>query len=164
MILSDADLKYHLKTGIPFFVGFKTRERFEAAWNLVRDRLMDEYVREHPGRRPFGWWLCDHKQERPIIAQMHRDRPVTRELLLSMGHRKEKHFGFLHTRSYPPYQQHEEDYLEEHGLLADWEIKRLREMDAEDLKRLEEDPHAGIHTRRVYTARTDYDQYDDECM
>ena len=163
MILENPNLRYHLEAGTSIidFSGFKTRERFAEAWELTRETIMCDYVAKHPGRRPFAWWLCDHKQERPIIPQMLGGEPLTRERLLSWDSRHKEYFGFVHTRTYPAFQEYEEDYLERLGLLEPWEIQRLREMEAEDLKRLESDPHAGIQSRRVYTARTDYESFDE---
>jgi hypothetical protein len=163
MIVSDPDLRHHLESGRPFFNGFKTEELFRKGWELTRETLLPEFIKKHPGERPFGWWLCDHKKERPVISQTtHDGQIVTREWLLDHWHdRHDKKFGFLHTNIWPPFQEYETDYLERLGILEDWEIARVREMEAEDLKRLETDPHAGIHTRRIYSQRTDYGD-DDE--
>jgi hypothetical protein len=39
-----------------------------AAWEAVRDDVLGEHVREHPGTRPRGWWLYDAPAERQKLS------------------------------------------------------------------------------------------------
>lgn len=34
------------------------------AWNECRDKLLPDWIRRHPGTRPYGWWACDSGLER----------------------------------------------------------------------------------------------------
>jgi hypothetical protein len=87
--LSDDELR-HLTHGRPFFGGFRDdRERFEQAWAAHGETITADYIAQHPGRRPFGWWLLTHKQERPIVGEWMSLERIAAE-------RKREPFGFLH--------------------------------------------------------------------
>jgi hypothetical protein len=38
-----------------------------AAWDDLRDDLLPEWIAEHPGRRPFGWWAFDAIEPRQLL-------------------------------------------------------------------------------------------------
>jgi len=33
-------------------------------WRAVKDELLDDFIAEHPGRRPFFWWVVDAPEPR----------------------------------------------------------------------------------------------------
>ena len=119
--LSD-DLRRDLEDGHSFFESYETKEDMAAAWAAVGKELLAEYIAQHPGRRPFAWWLCEHKQERPLNT----DRANFKEMPWV---RQQARFGFVHTSIWygdgRPYQQDETEYLEDHGLLTDDELRRI---------------------------------------
>lgn len=41
-------------------------EVFRSAWEWYQERgLLTEFIRKHPGRRPFAWWLFDMPRDNP---------------------------------------------------------------------------------------------------
>jgi hypothetical protein len=58
----------HLKTGIEFLdFGFGRNEEFREAeareaWEIMREKLLADWIREAPGCRPWGWWQWDAPQ------------------------------------------------------------------------------------------------------
>lgn len=122
-----AEQRRHLLRGSTFFHGgFTDPDDFRVAWDLHRDELLPQFIAEHPGRRPFGWWFCDHGRERPIADPKATPADIARH----RQHERPEHFKFLHTeicRGNPLiyFQQTEQDYLREHGLLSKAEMKSL---------------------------------------
>jgi hypothetical protein len=121
--LDDSRL-YELQTGHPLIsvMSFDGDvELMRLAWEIHGEDVLADFIAEHPGRRPFAWWLFDHGKERPIVA----DWPTwTPEVLAS--HRSDT-YGFLHTeifggRSMEPLQEPETDYLRRLGLLTESEL------------------------------------------
>jgi hypothetical protein len=47
-----------LKSGHDFFDEFPKPDR-EQAWNELRKEILDEWLQNHPGTRPFAWWAFD---------------------------------------------------------------------------------------------------------
>ncbi|MBI5618783.1 MAG: hypothetical protein HY943_21115 [Gammaproteobacteria bacterium] len=39
-------------------------ETIAAHWHAARDELLPEFVKQHPGRRPFAWWHCEAPEPR----------------------------------------------------------------------------------------------------
>ncbi len=117
-----------LATGRPFFGGFHTREEFEDMWAAVGDELLAEWLDRHPGLRPFGWWVCEHKRERPVVHE------ITGNGVARL--RAESRFGFLHSSIWlgglTPLQMDETDYLQSLGLLSDEELARIPLEDDDD--------------------------------
>jgi hypothetical protein len=98
------------------------------AWEMHGETLLSEYIAESPGRRPWPWWCFTYGQERPIINPVPPD--------VDAQFRAENTiFGYLHSsiehgygangRGLVPWQEHETDYLERHGLLSDSEVEAL---------------------------------------
>src|SRR5262245_17338425 len=111
--------RYHLETGCVCVPGAgfgSDRESFEDAWEIHRDTILEEFIAEHPGRRPFAWWLLDHAQERPVVGTWATEREVE---ALRHDPRRFCKFGFLDTSilgpdedgELVPLQEPEEDYL-----------------------------------------------------
>jgi hypothetical protein len=127
----------HLANGWTYFSqGYASREDAELAWEIHGDAIMESYVKEHPGRRPFGWWLFQHRKERPIVGKSFEPDEIAnmrRNIRLNADH-----FGFLHTsifawpdgKTLEYLQEPERDYLERHGLLSDEELEALAAFDA----------------------------------
>jgi hypothetical protein len=110
----------HLLEGHPllFWKGFKTIGDFAAAWTFHRDVLLPSFIDQHPGHRPFAWWLLEHRQERPVVAAW-----ATPEI--AEAHRRiipDFAFEFLHNDCF---QQSERDYLAAAGLLTAAELDAL---------------------------------------
>jgi hypothetical protein len=103
-------------------------EIWREAWEAHGPDLLEEYIAKSPGRRPWPWWVFTHGQERPIVnpvppaveAQFRADNVI---------------FGYLHSsiehghgangRGLVPWQEHQTDYLERHGLLTVAELEAL---------------------------------------
>ena len=49
------------------------RNRMERDWNNHRDELLTEWISEHPGTRPAGWWEFDASDD--LRALRERDCP-----------------------------------------------------------------------------------------
>lgn len=124
----DEDLRRHLETGLPFFNEFATLEEMAAVWDVVGEELLAECVQRCPGERPYGWWLCQHRKERPVVATWATDEYVSRE-------RERSKFGFLHFQIWSGacghkssyLQQNETAYLLENDLLEPGEFERFIE-------------------------------------
>lgn len=133
VILKNPSLRRHLLAGMPFFHTdsgmFATVDDLRDAWELTRDVLLPKFIEEHPGRRPFAWWLLDHGHERPILHE--NLAPYMTEEHLRRADRKEQKFGFLHTRTIPEFQEAERDYLERLGLLEFGELERIEAIEGE---------------------------------
>ncbi len=96
-------------------------DQLAEAWELHGERIAAEWVAEHPGSRPWGWWVFTHRKERPIVHPM----PAEVEAAARRHHTR---FGFLHAgirhgHGAPPgelwpWQEDETAYLERRGLLT----------------------------------------------
>lgn len=118
------DQRYHLETGMWFFGGFGTDlATFTEAWELHGETITADWIRDHPGTRPFAWWLLEHKQERPMIRTMPAEHLAAHR---AEDDRRGCMFGFLHTsmlmmdpvKGWGYLQEPEPDYLRRHGLLT----------------------------------------------
>ncbi len=60
----------HLLEGIDFFCDAWAGKdaEFEAAWRTNRDALLRDYIKEHPGRRPYAWWELDAPEPRRLLS------------------------------------------------------------------------------------------------
>lgn len=34
------------------------------AWETMKDELLPRFIRDNPGRRPWGWWACESPERR----------------------------------------------------------------------------------------------------
>ena len=68
---------HHLLRGHAFSVdaGFGSREngtldedRLRLAWEELRNPLLGDWIPEHPGTRPYAWWLCDAPEPRRVVS------------------------------------------------------------------------------------------------
>lgn len=71
--LVDRDKRFHLL--------FDHRERRAAAWAALRGDILPAWVREHPGTRPWAWWLVEAGQEPPESPEAQRAYLEARGLL-----------------------------------------------------------------------------------
>lgn len=127
-----ADQERHLTHGSFYFGGCQDRATFVDAWEIHGERLLAEWIAVNPGSRPFGWWLCDHGKERPVING-HDMEPNRRRHASENGT-----FGFLHTSIWLGlqvvageevpvlFQESEADYLRRMKLLTPAEIASLK--------------------------------------
>jgi hypothetical protein len=59
---------YQLQAGIEFAeLGFGWQERFREAearegWEIMREKILADWIREQPGTRPWAWWRWDAPQ------------------------------------------------------------------------------------------------------
>ena len=119
----DPDQEYHLLHGQGLIVGFGDDiDGFTAAWDIHAARLTAEFIRDNPGRRPFGWWLLEHERERPLNPKF----PLP-DCATQYREEAERHsFGFLHSEVYAGGQQLQEPehvYLQRCGLLTAEELQ-----------------------------------------
>ncbi len=88
--LSDA-CREQLLTGHDFFTeGYghdaendpTAMERMREDWETHREEMLAKWIAEHPGSRPFAWWLFDAPARRETSdGSVHPfDRPTRREL------------------------------------------------------------------------------------
>ena len=119
----NRSLEYELLHGKPLFPfpgsTFDDDDLMLRAWELHRERLLAEWLDAHPGTRPFAWWKFE-------AVPKHGERRLTTdgEAILPYREAWEKH-GILHTRTIPPMQELEIEYLRRHGYLLDGEEERF---------------------------------------
>ncbi len=121
----DPMLRWDLEDGCSL-ERFATLEDMAHVWERVGDELLVEWIAERPGSRPFAWWVCEHRQERPVTGSWATPAVVAR-------HRAESRFGFLHSDVWSgreALQETEWSYLHRAGLLTEDELKRLAVFDA----------------------------------
>jgi hypothetical protein len=140
--LTEGQRRHLLLCSTWFGDGFTDRPTFEAAWEMHREDLEDEFRhkrRDETYARPFGWWLTSG-HERPIIRR-HGDNERSERFHRGTGINAAA-FGYLHTQilcvsegkgldDWGPWQQPEWEYLEEHNLLTNEEREFLERLDAE---------------------------------
>lgn len=120
----DVEQVRHLLRGWHFYDGggFHTLDDLLEAWDMHRDSLLESFIAEHPGRRPFAWWVAGGR-ERPIIAAG-----------VSPGfidHLRGESLGFLHTavrcgERLDPLQEPEPVALAKAGEIGDRELAAMR--------------------------------------
>jgi len=121
----------HLTKGYSFFPEMLDEASFRLAWEEHGERLLAEFIEDHPGRRPFGWYFCDHQRERPIT------NPWFTPQVIAAKRAEPGHFGFLHTAIYggpgfEPLQEDETDYLLRMKILSNTEMKALNNFSDDD--------------------------------
>jgi hypothetical protein len=115
--------------GWVFFEGLPDLKAFREAWKRYRHEILPAFIREHPGRRPFAWWLLEHRKERPIVDN--RPDAKDREKRERQERRNRRCFGYLHTHFIPALQEDETEYLARKRLLTAEERKLLLEEPAD---------------------------------
>jgi len=87
------------------------------AWQGSRDAILDEWLPEHPGERPFAMWLFE-------LVPRYGERQTTRHWTPEHEHFRERWqlFGILHTNALPPLQEHEWEFLQRCELLTPEEV------------------------------------------
>jgi hypothetical protein len=126
------------------FAGAVLRGDYATARDVWREHgaeLLPEWVDEHPGRRPFAWWLVVAPEPRQILRGAELVMPPS--VLLTESHWR-RHFGiprFVHARPRGyrglPQVESEAACLARHGLLSSDERRALT---AEDFAPAETDP------------------------
>ena len=124
----------HLLSGNDFFgAGFPDNRSMQEGWESLRAEILPEWIREHPGRRPYAWWRFDAPEpRRRIDGRLHPfDDPERQEKIERIAQQPgtaadfaarmtETFFG-LPARKYPAdfgRYESELDYLRRLGLLA----------------------------------------------
>jgi hypothetical protein len=124
------ELRRDLEQGYSFFVQYETLEEMQAAWAAIGEELLADYIAQHPGRRPFAWWLFSHGQERPLNPG--GDRLADFIAIC----RSQARFGFLDTScwggSLLPMQEDQTFYLQRMGLLTATELQLIPFEEPED--------------------------------
>jgi len=57
----------YLHLGCGFSTGRGREVDYDAmreGWEVLRDTILPEFIAEHPGQRPFAWWLFDSPERR----------------------------------------------------------------------------------------------------
>ena len=93
-----------------------SEDELREAWEDLRDELLEEHIRDHPGRRPWAWWEWDSPSELRLEAAPGTE-PVG----------DERWFGKPRCYAGLPIPEYESDadYLERHDLLTEAERKAL---------------------------------------
>lgn len=111
-----SELLLSLLAGKGFF-GSESDEDVRAAWEEHGEWILEAWIENYPGTRPFAWWMCEAKGER--LTTPHFDQhcePHRANWLVR---------GVLHTHTLPPLQESEEEYLRREGLLTPEEAEAL---------------------------------------
>lgn len=150
-VLTDGQ-RLHLLDGYTFFGdGFTDADTYREAWEMHGDELMAEWMKEHVGCRPFGWWFC-RGEERPVI----NEKATARDIELARQSNRNEHFGFMHTNWWPRLQESERSYLTRLGLLTPEELAVLEARDAEEERRWAEDDARYPNASREYREATEF--------
>lgn len=109
----DASLEFELQTGQGMLESFPDVETMRAAWEIHREQIIEEWITEKPGTRPFAWWLFEG-------VPRHGERLTTAAWTSFYGGNRRLHelHGILHTQYFPPAQEEESKYLLRHGYLS----------------------------------------------
>lgn len=59
-----------------------TEAQLHELWAEHREDILPDYIREHPGCRPWAWWRWDRQMERP---RQLGGRPAETEYLIAHG-------------------------------------------------------------------------------
>ena len=130
---------------------FGDGDRFDAdlareAWGDLRQDLLADHIREHPGTRPWGWWTFDAREPMRRIGTMRFKRGIgrknprrfdrdSREFIAEADFPRDERISYWRRRhptanayaldsfdeAYAVYES-ETEYLERLGLLTDAEI------------------------------------------
>jgi hypothetical protein len=131
-----------LRYGRPFFYtaggSFASIEDLAVAWEIHGERILAEWKDSHdPGTRPFAMWAVELVPEFGPRTTTPRYEELLRQYPRVYGPGGDwHHFGILHSRTDPPFQEPEAEYLKRHGLLSFEEQAELRareEQNAYDL-------------------------------
>ena len=108
------------------------------AWQALRDELLPQYIREHPGQRPFAWWAFDAPENgrRKMLrgpARLAIDGPTASPVM-----RTRWSFGTPSVFSGGDYRQpilfeSQPAFLDRHGLLTDEEREALGDFETEEV-------------------------------
>ena len=143
--LSQEQIDYFL-TGIDFAFFWDEPER-EIDWQAAREEILADFIAEHPGRRPFFWWIADAPGPRLRVGGKG-------DLVPAYDHPDNWKFGIFrkgcfmdeellrnidtHGRVFqvynpaaPPVFESEAAYLRRHKLFLPGEEKRLTDADFE---------------------------------
>ena len=138
-ILDEDQINYFL-TGIDFAFFWDEWERARD-WQLIRDDLLRDWIREHAGTRPFAWWRYDSPGPR-------RRAGGTGDVIPAYDHPMSLKFGIFRKSAFvdarllvavapvgagltpfdendPPSFESEAAYLDRHGFLSATERKAL---------------------------------------
>ena len=97
----------------------------EAGWVALWEELLPKYILDHPGRRPWGWWIFDAPEPtRQLLGgfDAFKDGPVPLlvDEILKYGCGWYISVGEAELRD-PPVIETQAGFLERHGLLLDVE-------------------------------------------
>lgn len=112
-------------------------------WDDISAELTEDYVREHPGSRPWGWWVLDAPA--PELVEQdddHRPREVMRRQVGGSGALSQSPRFNFGIPGYiddfdpplpgdPPVCESQAMYLKRYGLLDATEKRKLRKKDYE---------------------------------
>lgn len=79
------DHKDHLRSGHDFFdCGFGTGANFREddaaeAWEVLREELLLEHIREQPCTRPWAWWAFEDHEPRLCVDAVRNEREADDE-------------------------------------------------------------------------------------
>lgn len=95
-----------------------TPENYAALWQAHGDEVLADWIAEHPGTRPHGWWMCDAPGPRARIDGGPEASPDTpRRFGVPSIYRCEDDWSAEY--------ESEADYLARLNLLVDGERERL---------------------------------------
>jgi len=127
-----------LKAGLStFFSDVKPRD----LWNQYRNVFLPEYIRKHPGKRPYAWWQWDAPRQPDGGSGAYWEGILPEPRKHAGGGPFEFQKGFVPRYEYgvpvhvtyseydPPFFESQAAYLMRHGLLSETERRALKESD-----------------------------------
>ena len=116
---------------------FMTNAELRAAWNEVKDEILESWAREEPGIRPLHWWRFDSPEPRRRLGGVgqpaHECSAHVEAYELGLPTvwvlQDDSLAGVPIDPADPPRFESEAVYLERHGLLLPGELDRLSDAD-----------------------------------
>jgi hypothetical protein len=97
-------------------------------WADHGEQITKDWIKKHPGTRPYFWWLIDSPDKPEDFKPVNVVKMVER-YCINVG---VTHFPRKEVFPEPPYKyESEATYLQRKGLLTEFELERLGELDFE---------------------------------
>jgi hypothetical protein len=117
----------------------------EEIWNNYKEEILESWIVEYPGSRPFAWWEWDAPRDEDLIREWryHHTFPIARLQTSGKGTTNQARYsGMLPSfslaipdswheidKANPPTFESQAAYLKRHGLLTKEEMRTLTDAD-----------------------------------